>query len=752
MSADDIDTTDPTIQHYIIQRLLYTFQHNTNNEHRGAAALTLAIAALRQSEDPSSTRDCCKWLARSAQCGNQTSQSLVYRFHVALQETLPESIVGSVKGWIIDAAQRNYPHAQQDLAMLTTPEERISIWRKVRSRFAGMGWNRFASLYPSPDVDYDAWDAALCGQIVLKLQDSEFDFSSYTFNKEGDNILHFASSAGLGTVVRLWSQPVPIDINTRGVDGETALLHACRSGHFSVVVSLLDYGADPRIPNSNGDTPLHWIVAFTGDEADGVAKRLVQAGANPNAAAKNIRYEFAPLCDYLAGTPLHRAVCRGNLDAVKALLAVGASVVDSGARADGLSPLYFAAQLYHPDILKVLLQSLGDPMSAARTYSDMLLLIPAIVGDKLYGGKFTMIARHGAQWKEKMQNTLDVLLQHGASEHLHGFPESVMAAGCTALFAATASGIPDTVQYLLEHGCETDVDVPSGLYPSATRYTPLYQAIFGRRKETFDVLLRHNANVHLLNEDENGDQLTYLFHCAAAGHSNASYADELVRSGVGVDAGPEGYESPFACAVRNRCFTLATRLLELGADPHREYRKGLLLEARFSSSLLAFLVKEQARSTLVSIDFLLRMVPDVNFIVRSVHRHTVLHELASVPFPGRDEEACDIIADTLIKHFNPSAADVNVQNVRGQTALYLASAHNNPRLIKRLVSLGGDPLIEDMDGSSAVIVNEVFLKALVDEPENYIDGLDPTPATRQIRAALQSRQQIRAILEPGHHI
>lgn len=44
-------------------------------------------------------------------------------------------------------------------------------------------------------------------------------------------------------------------INSLDKDGCTALFLACQNNHLEVVQLLLDYGANPTIPNKNGITP-----------------------------------------------------------------------------------------------------------------------------------------------------------------------------------------------------------------------------------------------------------------------------------------------------------------------------------------------------------------------------------------------------------------------------------------------------------------------------------------------------------------
>lgn len=115
----------------------------------------------RHTESPYSEKQCMIWLIRSAQNGNQTAQSLVYRFAKALNYPLPTEIWTSLKDWLIDAAQRNYAIAQQDFPMVVSAETCQLVWKNIHSRYAGMGWNRLAYLYSTLEISLNDWDTKL---------------------------------------------------------------------------------------------------------------------------------------------------------------------------------------------------------------------------------------------------------------------------------------------------------------------------------------------------------------------------------------------------------------------------------------------------------------------------------------------------------------------------------------------------------------------------------------------------------------
>lgn len=109
-------------------------------------------------------------------------------------------------------------------------------------------------------------------------------------------------------------------------------------------------------------------------------------------------FPYTPECNYEAGTPLHRAVERGSLAAIRALLDIGAEANHSGGRPDAYTPLNLAAFLHRAEILGILLSSLSRSEPAAAVYAGMSLLAPAIGGEHFHGEKFTKIARHSPSW------------------------------------------------------------------------------------------------------------------------------------------------------------------------------------------------------------------------------------------------------------------------------------------------------------------------------------------------------------------
>ncbi|MGW1272164.1 ankyrin repeat domain-containing protein [Streptomyces sp. NPDC002491] len=120
------------------------------------------------------------------------------------------------------------------------------------------------------------------------------------------------------------------------------LVRAARFEDGRNVDRLLEAGADPAAADAEGTTPLY--AACVQGQAD-TARRLLEAGAPPDAESAGLGAE---------GTPLCAAACWGYVDTVRVLLAHGA---DPDLREDhgtGLTPLQWATAGPHPETIAVL--------------------------------------------------------------------------------------------------------------------------------------------------------------------------------------------------------------------------------------------------------------------------------------------------------------------------------------------------------------------------------------------------------------
>jgi ankyrin repeat protein len=125
--------------------------------------------------------------------------------------------------------------------------------------------------------------------------------------------------------------------------GYTALHYAASSRHLEVAKRLVDAGADPNAVTEGGATPLTIVIASRASDIEFV-RFLLRLGATPDAEGT------VPSVLLAAGV--------GNPEVVSELLAHGASPDPVGA--DGMTPLIVAARQGHLDIVRVLLDAGAD--------------------------------------------------------------------------------------------------------------------------------------------------------------------------------------------------------------------------------------------------------------------------------------------------------------------------------------------------------------------------------------------------------
>ncbi len=198
-------------------------------------------------------------------------------------------------------------------------------------------------------------------------------------NRYGATPLQLACTNGSAAMVdRLLGAGA--DPNTTMPEGDTVLMTAARTGNVAVVKALIARGANVNAKESwKNQTALMWAASANNAAA---VEALVAAGADVQARTKfrpvpltatggfGRRSERNSDVTKQAGfTAMHFAVRAGATEAVKVLLASGATLRDT--TSDGTSLLVMAIASTHFELADWLLQQGADPNAAGQGWTPL---------------------------------------------------------------------------------------------------------------------------------------------------------------------------------------------------------------------------------------------------------------------------------------------------------------------------------------------------------------------------------------------
>jgi ankyrin repeat protein len=169
------------------------------------------------------------------------------------------------------------------------------------------------------------------------------------------------------------------DINAPGVDGDYPLHVAARRGRVVIAGELLDHGADLRVRNGAGQTPLQVALiegktqlaevlmrAGAGETPQDLLFMLARSGVSDRDSLDLVVKAGADVDkpNQIGATALHVAVSSGYLLVVKRLIALGADV--NAPDRDGRTPLAIATADGRRDII-ALLEPFGARLEATAS-------------------------------------------------------------------------------------------------------------------------------------------------------------------------------------------------------------------------------------------------------------------------------------------------------------------------------------------------------------------------------------------------
>ncbi|KAI9781722.1 MAG: hypothetical protein M1839_005715 [Geoglossum umbratile] len=532
-------------------------------------------------------------------------------------------------------------------------------------------------------------------------------------------MIHIAATCGFPDVVEFLIGSTLEDPNNAQTNGrDTPLICACRQGHYSVVVALLNNGADASHRNAIGENALHFLGWFSPDKIDHVATLLVGAGAGleSHATRNNLPLQHEWDSTHCPGTPLYRAVARNKVSAVRALLRLGANpLAQSIERSLKLNPVQLACRYHNSDSLEVLLQE-SRPTIDVRFGRDStgapLQTIALVIAEASEN-----MSRHGARFEEKLRETLELLLSNGADI------ENCDGAGTHAIVNAVTHGNRDVAAFLLEklNGGENELSRAYG----ELNFTLLHLAIeFGQAKMAKFLLDRGASPLALCGPEYEKTSL-HLVATSRTGPEFLDLARRFIEEGVPIDGCDPSFETPLSLAVRSNNFELATLLLDRGANPNATFTHMLRKSFDDPYTILGHLVADPHDAAVPQVAFFLcegqkHGLGDLGVITDDV-RLTALQLVARMSlarplgegglelprtcparreYQRRNDTACIRISDLLVRHFRRHKGGSDDGGASERVALVLAVANANMGVLKVLLDAGVDPKTARFMGKS----------------------------------------------------
>ena len=254
---------------------------------------------------------------------------------------------------------------------------------------------------------------------------SDFEFGVCPSGPQGV-ALYYAALCGFRNIAEHLLDAHPQDVNGRGGVLVTPLNAAVWKGYLSVVILLVERGADLEFRDVRGRTPLHLASAFGHAK---IVSFLIERGADPFAQTLNLDGD-----DWQ--TPLHLASMYGRDEIVRILVDLHANV--NHRDKVGRTSLHCALMNRHNFSTVKLLLDLG---AAANCRDD--------VGQtSLYYAS-----------RKRYNDVVQLLLNHGADTNYSDND------GMAPLHHAAQAGHYDTVQLLLKYGADANLQDSFGWTP-----------------------------------------------------------------------------------------------------------------------------------------------------------------------------------------------------------------------------------------------------------------------------------------------
>ena len=283
--------------------------------------------------------------------------------------------------------------------------------------------------------------------VVQALIDYGADLS-LTIGKTADSVLHWA--------IRMKAHKALQTLLEAGADVSLAAdVESKRRGHMPLTFAawMEDEKAVDMLADAGSDKTRALLKSLDGPvPSEKVVKRLLEAGADPNAKGKGF-----------GDTALHRAACR-SLPICEALIAAGADV--NARDGVGMTPLSWSFQSYWEE---------SEEKAVNRIEQTTKLLLEAgadpLIGKRLNGFPAHSAARRG------FSGSLRRLLERMGDCDIRDVNEQ------TPLMAAVIARQMESCRVLIEHGA--DPDTPCQVYQQHVGYSTRTPREEAQRQEQF---------------------------------------------------------------------------------------------------------------------------------------------------------------------------------------------------------------------------------------------------------------------------
>ena len=425
--------------------------------------------------------------------------------------------------------------------------------------------------------------------------------------------------------------------------GEIGWLRAAQRGDYETLETLLN--ACAKLSSSaDGVTPLHFLSSWDVKRAEGLGRKLVEAGANVDA--------FATPGLTRGGTALMWSVLDDHIEHTRILLDLGANPMVAPERDE--DALSVAAKLHLMDHLRLLMEYVRP--RALRGH--LARLFEAATGGD---SRFTRITRHGADWQVAAIKTFDFLEKWNSI-----FPDApdLNTLLVPAILAATASPFGRV---------NTDVQMgfinKAAIKPSELQLL-LRESIISYNKDLFDGLLKIHVPVDGVFEE--GRSVLHL--CARIPDDKlavAHFTSCLLELGIDLERRDNKGFTPWMDAVLGRKWDLADILLDKGANSLNTDVEGF--------NIMGLCIKTV---NLGAIKYLLKYAGDQKFkdqffLVNKEKQISSLQLAASLPLARAHGMKVEVMGTflTILKYFGQDPSQINFRSdgiYAGATAIEIA--------------------------------------------------------------------------------